>query len=170
MLPCSQLSSRGGCQQRGSFGAIFIPCHFSSCFFLLFLYSQGCGSLLNYSHPHGEQTGAHTYTHHDETVMRERERAWHGKLIHPNDKDHYGDKEGRETTHFILIRPESALLGTGKESDQVAASWKMPPPGSPRAWPPERRRHQADGSQTRVPHGSLGGGELQEGYEFFQKM
>jgi len=43
------------------------------------------------------------------------------RLIHPNDKDHYGHQEGGETAHFIIIRPESSLLGAGKESDQVGA-------------------------------------------------
>lgn len=39
LFPFSIIIQRG-CRESGSFGAIFIPCHFSSCFFLLFLYSQ----------------------------------------------------------------------------------------------------------------------------------
>ena len=118
----SQLSFRGAVERAAhlvpfSFLVTFLPVSFS-CFFI----PSFCGGPLNYSHPQGEQNHAHTDTHHDEIIMRDQERAQHGKLIHPNDKDHYGDKEGRETTHFILIRPESSLLGTGRESDQVDVS------------------------------------------------
>lgn len=107
-------------QGKGSFGGIFIPCHFSLVAFSFFFIPRSMEVPLTLP-VHTASRPMHLHTHTAGKLMREGEHAGPERLIHPNDKDHYGHKEGGETAHFIVIRPESSLPGAGKESDGVAA-------------------------------------------------
>lgn len=72
---------------------------------------------------------------HGEAVGRERTHDTN----RPNDPGHYGD-EGRETTHFVLTRPESSSLGAGEGRGRVEAPRETPPPGS--LWAPQHQKQR----------------------------